>query len=215
MFRLSVFCFVLMGSALLAGALPPSMSLALLREDGPVEALSAMSYLFTAMWLLWQGRDSLARYWPSALVLVHLAVREAGMRSALLGGSGVSLSYYLNTGVPLMLRLGAALWMTLTLRALFLIARQLPKGLRALRRGEDSASWLVGALMLGLIGQLCDRWAKLFGRVPPALDPYLLGVEEVFELGMGLGIVVAALLWLPANCKPSLGRRRIPSSRCC
>ena len=198
LFRFLIFTVILAGAALLAGALPSPLHLALLQEDGPVESLSALSYLFAACWLLWQGRDRLACYWPAALLLVHLAVREAGLRSALLGGSGLSPAYYLNDALPLMQRAGAALLLLATLYALYKLVRALPDWLASLGRGDAAAFWLAGALGLGVLGQLGDKWDKLFGAAPASLMPYLLGFEEVFELGMALGMLVAAWRLLPA-----------------
>lgn len=171
----------------------------ILQEDGPVEALSSLLYLLAAGYLLWARPLSWHALWPAAFALLHLAVREAGLRSALLGGKGTELAYYLDPAVAWPLKVVALLVLGATLCAVLLLLRAVPALLRAFFHGDAAAWWLALAFAYGALAQVFDNWSKLFGSGYFAWQSWFLPLEELGELGMALALCFAVIRWTSAR----------------
>ena len=194
----------LLAFALLAVWLPDAQYRALLMENGPVEAASSLLYLLGAGLLLWRRPGERWRQWPWCLLLVHLAVREAGLRSAILGGKGTTLEYYLNPAVPLGLKCLALLVLVATALAIWRLLCATPAWLRALWQGREAAWWLLVAGAYCAFAQVFDNWSKLFGSHGLLQGRLFLSLEEIFELGMALALLLAVQSWCRRSLSPSL-----------
>lgn len=184
-----------MAFALLAVWLPDAQHHVLLMENGPVEAASSLLYLWAAGLLFWRRPGERWRQWPWSLLLVHLAVREAGLHGAILGGKATTLEYYLNPAVPLLMKCLALLVLVATALAIWHFLCAAPAWLRALWQGREAAWWLLVAGAYCAFAQVFDKWSKLFGS-PDLLQARLfLSLEEIFELGMALALLLAVHGW--------------------
>ncbi|MXR36327.1 hypothetical protein [Craterilacuibacter sinensis] len=198
MFRVCVLTVVLFFSVFVLTRLDSSQANWILQEHGPVEALSALLYLLAAGYLLWARPISWGTGWPAAFALLHLAVREAGLRSALLGGKGTELAYYLDPAVVWPLKIVALLVLGATLCTVLLLLRAVPALLRAFFHGDAAAWWLALAFAYGAFAQVFDNWHKLFGSGYFAWQSWFLPLEEFGELGMALALCFAVITWCSA-----------------
>ncbi|MGL6070078.1 hypothetical protein [Craterilacuibacter sp.] len=201
--RVILLSLSLLAFVLLSVWLPDAQHRALLMENGPVEAVSSLLYLLGAGLLLWRSSGARWQQWPWCLLLVHLAVREAGLRSTILGGKGTNLDYYLNPAIPLLLKSLALLVLVATALAGWKLLRAAPAWLRALWQGREAAWWLFVAGAYGAFAQVFDNWSKLFGAPSLLQERLFLSLEEIFELGMALALVLALHGWRRRVVSPS------------
>jgi hypothetical protein len=182
---------VIVGAALAIGmllALPAHVALAMVREGGPIEVLTAVLLASAALgagWYAWRGAG--ASGWLAAVVLAAAVMRELDFQVRFatvaidwrwtLGFFGSSRVAWLEKVVV------AAVLLALALVVLALLVREGRRFLGALRQGHPIGLALALGLLLMALAQLIDESLASLRRAIPEVGLPGVIVEEVLELG--------------------------------
>ncbi len=178
--------------------MPIDQARLILREDGPVESVSALVHLGAAVIALamWFGRRSL--YGLLALASVFMASREIDLHKAFTTHGVFSLKQYSSEAVPLAEKLISAGAVIALVVAFFLLTRGVWSEIRRLRARRHPALISLVTLLAALpVLKIIDGLPRMLrdqGVSPAAwLTDMLLAVEEIGE--MALPFLTLVILW--------------------
>ena len=171
-----------------------------LSEGGPVELISALSYLvcIALMFMLWPLR-LVAQRWYFVVLLALFSAREFDLDKSPFTLGLLKARQYTSGDVPLPeLIISAALLIGIIATCLILLWRQFGPALRGALAGRmDIIAALIGVMFIGVYKAIDGLARKLepFGiTLGDDLNSVLGAIEEVGELGIGLMFGIA--IWL-------------------
>lgn len=183
-----------------AECLPRATVLDLIHEEGPVELLTTLLYLFAAvaLWCVQRPLQGAGTRLALTVMLLAFAAREQDLHKAFTGSSVLKVSFYLHDH-PLHQKLVAlpilAVIAATTLWLLSRYARPMWQGLRQARPlAITVAIFFVTLVATKVIDRSFAILAEDFGvHMSDQLDTILSALEEVVECSLPL-IVVAGLV---------------------
>lgn len=151
------------GLVLLASLMPQAFAAHFFSEDGMVERITEIAWVFTGLVILQQLPPSSVMTWVFALLCFFCAAREADLHKAFTADSMLKMNYYRRTVAPLAEKLLAG---AVALGVVALAGLALASLLRFVRRGGwrlRHGVWLLAALALMVM-------TKVFDRLPATLQ---------------------------------------------
>lgn len=191
----------------LAEMLPPNARSILVKEDGIVETLTAISYVAAAVLLLWQTATRHRERWSLFVVVACMGMREMDFHKRFTTMSIFKSRFFSSSEVPMHEKVVGVLVTLALLACIFMMLKRwfLPfiKGLRQ----RNGIAWSVfgAAALLGTIKTVLDGLARklepLGIEVSESVCQVSGSAEEVFELvaAMLLLVAVAAAVRVSAS----------------
>ncbi|WP_419175999.1 hypothetical protein [Desulfosediminicola sp.] len=178
--------------------LPPQTSDLMIKEDGPIEMLSAIGYLIAAGWLFNGGfQKRLSHGFSSGTIVLFLGLRELDFHTRFTTMGIFKTRFFISDTVPPMEKAIVSLIVIAMLLGLFLYARKhLPQFIAGLKSKGRTAISIACAIGLAVFSKTLDRNSDLIMDCVALISSIditqLLRVaEETSELAIPLFILLA------------------------
>lgn len=169
-----------------------------LKEEGPIEAISAIGYFVCAsLLLLWAGRG-IVRYWYMPVAVIALGFRELDFHVRFSHMNVTKIKFFTSATVPLSEKLiVTAIYLFLAWTAWSFLKNHARGTWGKIRAGSFVSTGVVLGLLIAIVSKVIDG-------VPRALRDYHLtapawlmrlthDAEEILELGIPLMFCTAVL----------------------
>lgn len=208
-----VWIYAILAGWLLAGIAilqlqPVEVSQLWLRENGPIETLSAFGYFVCASILFWWFGRTISHRWYMPVLVISMGLRELDFHSRFTTMSVSKLRFYTSGQVPWLEKLlvigalGALGW-----AGFVLVRRHGRTVLPALRSRSFVMTGVVLAAGLAVFSKLLDGLPrKLAGvglRAPDWLARIAHDSEEILELGIPLMLTTALVFHIFTHTQPA------------
>ncbi|MBD1390483.1 hypothetical protein IC617_13660 [Neiella sp. HB171785] len=188
-----------------AVSLEPAAQKMLMREHGPIEALSAFGYLLcVAVMAKAGGSDYVKKYWYFSVVLVSFAAREMDFDKAFTNVGVLKSKFFFSPDVSIMGKLVSAVILGFILFALITIVRRHSKAFiaKVFSFRWDPVIWSIGfagtflvvSKSLDGLGRKLRGWG--IADISPEVDKVASLVEESMELAVPYLFIIAVLAYL-------------------
>jgi hypothetical protein len=190
------------GATLLAGlltwlAFPPEQVARVMSEEGPVERLTAATYLGCAIALwVWRDRDAPSATGAAlATMMLAFSARELDWHKAFTGTSVLKLSWYAGPASVSAKAVALAVLVPVLLAGWYLLRRHARRVWRGWQQGEAMPSTVVLFLATLVVAKVIDRSVGILQddhgvMVPVTLVALRSAVEEWLELALTLLVLL-------------------------
>lgn len=169
-----------------------------IRENGPIEMLTAVGFIVAAAWLFNEGfQKRLSHGFSSGFITLFLGLRELDFHTRFTTMGIFKTKFYISDKVPVTEKLIVSIIVLTMLGILLLYAKKhLPTFITKLKAGSRSALSIAMAMGLAVFSKTLDRNSDLimdFVGIFSAVDltQFLLVAEETSELAIPLFILLA------------------------
>lgn len=172
-------------------------------EGGPVQILSAASYVVVIVTLLREMTwKQVTDNWPLLVVPLAMCLREMDFHAHFTTYSITKTTLYVSPDVPLLEKLfGAAVFLLLGVTGVVLLQKYWRSFLHGLRRLQPVALAIVMAAACAVVSKVLDGASSNLAVLGIRVDPTFFSVvaEEVLELGIPVFLSIAAFAAFPAR----------------
>ncbi|MFP4445734.1 MAG: hypothetical protein ACLFPD_05760 [Desulfosudaceae bacterium] len=201
LFCYGIYGLLLVGLAVVIGLLlaaDPGVTAAWIRENGPVETLSAAGYGL-ALVLFAVLRRGVKSYPWFLLMLLAMGLRELDFHARWTTMTTTSTRFYVSPDVPLLEKIIALTVLAVLLYGFFRLIRSHGAGLMSgLRAGRPVEVGFLLGVALAVVAKLLDGLSRKMAGLGIIMSEASIDaaecVEEVLELGIPLMFIVAIII---------------------
>lgn len=186
--------------------LPKDVAKMLIKENGPVEMVSAIAYIVSSVWLFLKSRQSEVRKNLSAVVIVLLlGLRELDFHSRFTTMGIFKTRFYISSTVPLMEKLIVSLIViAIFIFALHFIRQHYSSFVKGIRQRSGPQMVIFFAIVCAVVSKFLDRCSDPLKKYIFVFNSEHGGMvisvmEETIELAIPAFILIVISAYRPAE----------------
>lgn len=203
-FLMALIIFGLISLFIVVNSVDDNMRLSLIKENGPIENLSAACYLIVSLIMLAKGGwKFLKRYHYLFILVSSLGLRELDFNARFTTMSIWKIKFFLSTKVPFMEKIIGIL---VTFILLYFLITCIKRHWRSFLAGctKEVVSMSIGISLLFMgtafsLDRMPDRLISLGMGVTDHFPVISQSMEEILELGIPLMFIVATFAYFSRN----------------
>jgi len=207
---------ILFSMIFVVSSLSPDIRHAIIREDGPVEALSAAGYFLCVILLLMIPKKKVSNCWQLILVLLAFGCRELDFNSRFTQISATQFNFYLSHHIPLIQKICAVFCALLISYCIVHLLRcHFRSFIISLKNYEPHAVCIFTGLIFLFVALALDgldgKMRNLHIIIGTDLVHWAINTEEILELGIP-AMFIFGLIKIPL--KENITRFNFFNRRC-